>query len=44
MQHSHHPWKGWQEHHRIHKAKIDHLIQRILAGETLEMEEDEEAT
>ncbi|KAJ6499334.1 hypothetical protein C8R45DRAFT_982028 [Mycena sanguinolenta] len=36
----HHPWKGWQEHHRIHKAKIDHFIQRLANGETLE-EEDE---
>ncbi|KAJ7045479.1 hypothetical protein C8F04DRAFT_1064928 [Mycena alexandri] len=35
----HHPWKGWQEHHRIHKAKIDHFIERIANGETLEDEE-----
>ncbi|KAK7057222.1 hypothetical protein R3P38DRAFT_2840037 [Favolaschia claudopus] len=35
----HHPWKGWQEHHRIHKAKIDHFIQRLANGETLEDEE-----
>ncbi|RDB16915.1 hypothetical protein Hypma_002405 [Hypsizygus marmoreus] len=32
----HHPWKGWQEHHRIHKAKIDHLIQLLANGESLE--------
>ncbi|KAI0305526.1 hypothetical protein B0F90DRAFT_1808773 [Multifurca ochricompacta] len=30
--HPHHPWKGWQEHHRIHKQKIDHLIQRLGEG------------
>ncbi|KAI0268626.1 hypothetical protein BC834DRAFT_968089 [Gloeopeniophorella convolvens] len=30
--HPHHPWKGWQEHHRIHKQKIDHLIQRLSEG------------
>jgi hypothetical protein len=32
LQHPHHPWKGWQEHHRIHKQKIDHLIQRLGEG------------
>jgi hypothetical protein len=32
LQHPHHPWKGWQEHHRIHKQKIDHLIQRLNEG------------
>ncbi|PCH43721.1 hypothetical protein WOLCODRAFT_138547 [Wolfiporia cocos MD-104 SS10] len=32
----HHPWKGWQEHHRIHKAKIDHLIQRLANGENID--------
>ncbi|KAJ7497263.1 hypothetical protein FB451DRAFT_1210674 [Mycena latifolia] len=37
----HHPWKGWQEHHRIHKAKIDHFIERLRNGETLEDEEPE---
>ena len=33
-QYPHHPWKGWQEHYRIHKAKIDHLMQEegVLAG------------
>ena len=35
-QYPHHPWKGWQEHHRIHKAKIDHFIQLIANGESLE--------
>ncbi|KAG2337872.1 hypothetical protein BDR05DRAFT_851950, partial [Suillus weaverae] len=30
--HPHHPWKGWQEHHRIHKAKIDHFIQQLGNG------------
>ncbi|KAI0066249.1 hypothetical protein BV25DRAFT_1821172 [Artomyces pyxidatus] len=32
----HHPWKGWQEHHRIHKAKIDHLILRMSQGEYID--------
>ncbi|OBZ68100.1 hypothetical protein A0H81_11932 [Grifola frondosa] len=32
----HHPWKGWQEHHRIHKVKIDHLIQRLSNGENID--------
>ena len=31
-QHPHHPWKGWQEHHRIHKTKIDNLIEQIKNG------------
>ncbi|RPD78215.1 hypothetical protein L226DRAFT_531566 [Lentinus tigrinus ALCF2SS1-7] len=35
-QHPHHPWKGWQEHHRIHKATIDHLINRLSLGENIE--------
>jgi len=30
--HPHHPWKGWQEHHRIHKAEIDHLIKELENG------------
>ncbi|KAJ7594576.1 hypothetical protein C8J56DRAFT_927082 [Mycena floridula] len=34
--HPHHPWKGWQEHHRIHKAKIDYLISRLEAGASLD--------
>ncbi|KAJ7680289.1 hypothetical protein DFH06DRAFT_1162490 [Mycena polygramma] len=34
----HHPWKGWQEHHRIHKGKIDNYISRLANGETLEDE------
>ncbi|THH01438.1 hypothetical protein EW145_g6916 [Phellinidium pouzarii] len=38
----HHPWKGWQEHHRIHKAKIDHLIQRINSGEILDLEGEDD--
>ncbi|KII92360.1 hypothetical protein PLICRDRAFT_468996 [Plicaturopsis crispa FD-325 SS-3] len=29
----HHPWKGWQEHHRIHKAKIDHYVQQLANGQ-----------
>ncbi|KNZ80277.1 hypothetical protein J132_06703 [Termitomyces sp. J132] len=32
----HHPWKGWQEHHRIHKTKIDHFIQMLANGENLD--------
>lgn len=36
--HPHHPWKGWQEHHRIHKAKIDHMIKRIHNGQPPEDE------
>ncbi|KAG9120573.1 hypothetical protein FRC07_003878, partial [Ceratobasidium sp. 392] len=28
--HPHHPWKGWQEHHRIHKTQIDHLMKTII--------------
>ncbi|GLB45092.1 putative BRCT domain, a BRCA1 C-terminus domain [Lyophyllum shimeji] len=35
----HHPWKGWQEHHRIHKAKIDHFIQRLANGEDIDAAE-----
>ncbi|KAK0455445.1 uncharacterized protein EV420DRAFT_1553680 [Desarmillaria tabescens] len=31
----HHPWKGWQEHHRIHKVKIDHFIQQLVNGEDI---------
>lgn len=38
--HSHHPWKGWQEHHRIHKAKIDHLIQRLGNGESIDEQQE----
>ncbi|KAH9855178.1 hypothetical protein C2E23DRAFT_751774 [Lenzites betulinus] len=34
--HPHHPWKGWQEHHRIHKAKIDYLMQRLAQGESID--------
>ncbi|TFK44202.1 hypothetical protein BDQ12DRAFT_620089 [Crucibulum laeve] len=35
-QYPHHPWKGWQEHHRIHKAKIDHLIILLGRGESID--------
>ncbi|KAF8149557.1 hypothetical protein B0H34DRAFT_734307 [Crassisporium funariophilum] len=41
--HPHHPWKGWQEHHRIHKTKIEHLMQLLAAGETLEGHEMDES-
>ncbi|KXN90810.1 hypothetical protein AN958_03464 [Leucoagaricus sp. SymC.cos] len=34
----HHPWKGWQEHHRIHKAKIDNLIAMLQRGESIDGE------
>ncbi|KAJ3554279.1 hypothetical protein NP233_g12452 [Leucocoprinus birnbaumii] len=34
----HHPWKGWQEHHRIHKAKIDNLIAMLQRGENIDGE------
>jgi hypothetical protein len=34
--HPHHPWKGWQEHARIHKAAIDHLVKRLERGEDIE--------
>ncbi|KAI0743774.1 hypothetical protein C8Q80DRAFT_1183068 [Daedaleopsis nitida] len=39
--HSHHPWKGWQEHHRIHKVKIDHLIGRLSRGENIDDEAEQ---
>ncbi|KAG5650562.1 hypothetical protein H0H81_011813 [Sphagnurus paluster] len=38
-QHPHHPWKGWQEHHRIHKTKIDHFIQMLANGENIDLPE-----
>ncbi|KAF8876709.1 hypothetical protein CPB84DRAFT_1795712 [Gymnopilus junonius] len=34
--HPHHPWKGWQEHYRIHKTKIEHLMQLLAAGENID--------
>ncbi|EIN11580.1 hypothetical protein PUNSTDRAFT_111685 [Punctularia strigosozonata HHB-11173 SS5] len=37
-EHPHHPWKGWQEHHRIHKATIDHYIQKLQKGENIDEE------
>ncbi|EKM54328.1 uncharacterized protein PHACADRAFT_258112 [Phanerochaete carnosa HHB-10118-sp] len=40
--HPHHPWKGWQEHHRIHKAKIDHLITKLANGEDIDEAEEAE--
>ncbi|CAL1707063.1 unnamed protein product [Somion occarium] len=40
-EHPHHPWKGWQEHHRIHKAKIDHLITKLVSGENIDAEGEE---
>jgi len=41
-QHPHHPWKGWQEHHRIHKAKIDHFIQQLVNGENVDIDDNAE--
>lgn len=41
VQHPHHPWKGWQEHHRIHKAKIDYLMQRLAQGENIDEDSEE---
>ncbi|KAH9942291.1 uncharacterized protein BXZ73DRAFT_97706 [Epithele typhae] len=38
--HPHHPWKGWQEHHRIHKVKIDHLMGRLARGENIDDDQD----
>ncbi|KZV80504.1 hypothetical protein EXIGLDRAFT_742822 [Exidia glandulosa HHB12029] len=32
--HPHHPWKGWQEHHRIHKSKIEEITERLKAETT----------
>ncbi|KAF9268660.1 hypothetical protein L218DRAFT_954111 [Marasmius fiardii PR-910] len=43
-QHPHHPWKGWQEHHRIHKAKIDHYIKRLKNGENIDIDNGETAS
>ncbi|KAG9006017.1 hypothetical protein FRB93_009118 [Tulasnella sp. JGI-2019a] len=34
--HPHHPWKGWQEHHRLHKAQIDHFIKIQKEGTDLD--------
>ncbi|PPQ63735.1 hypothetical protein CVT24_004244 [Panaeolus cyanescens] len=39
--HPHHPWKGWQEHHRIHKARIEHLISQLAAGQNIDILEGE---
>ncbi|KJA20067.1 hypothetical protein HYPSUDRAFT_142746 [Hypholoma sublateritium FD-334 SS-4] len=41
--HPHHPWKGWQEHHRIHKTKIEHLMQLLGAGEDLDAHDMDES-
>ncbi|KIY43276.1 hypothetical protein FISHEDRAFT_53751 [Fistulina hepatica ATCC 64428] len=30
--HPHHPWKGWQEHYRLHKLEIDELVAQFRAG------------
>ncbi|KAL0574704.1 hypothetical protein V5O48_007262 [Marasmius crinis-equi] len=43
-EHPHHPWKGWQEHHRIHKAKIDHYIKRLKNGENIDIDNGETAS
>ncbi|KAF8800273.1 hypothetical protein BYT27DRAFT_7148951 [Phlegmacium glaucopus] len=39
--HPHHPWKGWQEHHRIHKTKIEHLMELLAIGENLDSNDQE---
>jgi len=39
--HPHHPWKGWQEHHRIHKTKIEHLMELLATGENLDSNDQE---
>nr|GAT57667.1 predicted protein [Mycena chlorophos] len=39
--HPSHPWKGWQEHYRIHKGRIELLQERLLRGEILSETEDE---
>ncbi|KDR75012.1 hypothetical protein GALMADRAFT_69767 [Galerina marginata CBS 339.88] len=41
--HPHHPWKGWQEHHRIHKTKIEHLMQLLSAGEDIDTPDMDES-
>ncbi|VDB95238.1 unnamed protein product [Peniophora sp. CBMAI 1063] len=41
--HPHHPWKGWQEHARLHKAKIEELVERVKRGEDIEAEPEAEA-
>ncbi|KAJ8076813.1 hypothetical protein PM082_001236 [Marasmius tenuissimus] len=43
-EHPHHPWKGWQEHHRLHKAKIDHYIKRLKNGENIDVDDGETAS
>ncbi|KAF9568219.1 hypothetical protein CPC08DRAFT_702646 [Agrocybe pediades] len=42
-QHPHHPWKGWQEHHRIHKTKIEHLMQLLANGEDIDNHDMDES-
>lgn len=42
LQYPYHPWKGWQEHYRIHKTKIDHLIDLLHQGQSIEGEEMDE--
>ncbi|KAF9516635.1 hypothetical protein BS47DRAFT_1340515 [Hydnum rufescens UP504] len=37
----HHPWKGWQEHYRLHRAQILHLIGRLERGENIDERVDE---
>lgn len=36
--HPHHPWKGWQEHARLHKKRIEELVEKIKNGEEFEVE------
>ncbi|KAF8335754.1 uncharacterized protein EI90DRAFT_3047036 [Cantharellus anzutake] len=39
-EHPHHPWKGWQERYRTHRAEILHMIDLIRQGEDLDDELD----
>ena len=36
--HPHHPWKGWQEHARVHRKTIEELVGRLRRGEDIEPE------
>ncbi|KAL1696097.1 hypothetical protein GGG16DRAFT_108766 [Schizophyllum commune] len=33
--HPHHPWKGWQEHYRVSRATVDHLVRQLQAGRAI---------
>ncbi|TRM69276.1 hypothetical protein BD626DRAFT_473536 [Schizophyllum amplum] len=40
--HPHHPWKGWQEHYRVSRATVDHLVRALDAGKSIDAEGDED--